>query len=556
MKAVMIPAVPMPATATATHGCPIAAQKVTTPRIPAKDAAPSHSPILPCRMSASAIRVPTRMACSRCSRAPSAICFAKPGTTSSYLSNRSGGGSGPLWECESVTVIGLPAVLGARRCGPPIVEPAAAPCPTPTDDEPGDGSRASGRSLPDPLFFFNALAIRFDGRPEVLANALEVAGETCRPVPGLVPAPRAGTKEIYGERGNDPYAIQRTPKEPTRTERPGNLFRAGLRGRMRFPQRAGPLRRRTLHRPTDRGSRECQPAPRGSRRGAEARFSREASPVDPTGRTGPREFRHGLLERLMKTCFREDPIYADRFSDVRLWSEWSRRTPGFDGADLGIDLVAEERAGRYCAIQCKCYAPKTRISKPHLDSFIAASARDPFTARIVVDTGDAWGPNALKTVKGLTPPCAVLRFGGLFDSPFDWPDLAEQEPEELAFRQPRFDLRPHQQRGVPRCHRRLRDQRPRQAHHGPRHRQGLRGTPRGRTPRRSRGTRPLPRALDQPPRPGDARVGVPEGRPASLRRHLLRHLGRQENRGRLLRGVRRLDAHHPQPAPRLDRPAQ
>ena len=157
------------------------------------------------------------------------------------------------------------------------------------------------------------------------------------------------------------------------------------------------------------------------------------------------EFHKGrLFERLMKTYFREDPIYADRFSDVWLWSEWSRRTPGFDGADLGIDLVAEERARGYCAIQCKCYAPKTRISKPHLDSFIAASARDPFTARIVVDTGDAWGPNAVKTVKGLTPPCSVLRFGGLFDSPFDWPDLAEQEPEDLAFRQLRFELKPHQ----------------------------------------------------------------------------------------------------------------
>ena len=46
------------------------------------------------------------------------------------------------------------------------------------------------------------------------------------------------------------------------------------------------------------------------------------------------------------------------------------------------------------AIQCKCYAPGTQISKPHLDSFIAASARDPFTARIMVDTGDEWGPNA------------------------------------------------------------------------------------------------------------------------------------------------------------------
>ena len=157
------------------------------------------------------------------------------------------------------------------------------------------------------------------------------------------------------------------------------------------------------------------------------------------------EFHKGrLFERLMKTYFREDPIYADRFSNVWLWSEWSRRMPGFGGADLGIDLVAEERTGGYCAIQCKCYSPKTRISKPHLDSFISASAREPFTTRIVVDTGDAWGPNAVKTVKGLTPPCTVLRFGGLFDSPFDWPDLAEQEPEDLSFRQTRFELRPHQ----------------------------------------------------------------------------------------------------------------
>ena len=106
-----------------------------------------------------------------------------------------------------------------------------------------------------------------------------------------------------------------------------------------------------------------------------------------------------LFERLMKTYFGEDPVYKERFSQVWLWSEWPSIQPGFDGADTGIDLVAEEREGGYCAIQCKCYAPGTRISKPHLDSFIAASARDPFTARIMVDTGDEWGPNARKTIE-------------------------------------------------------------------------------------------------------------------------------------------------------------
>ena len=112
---------------------------------------------------------------------------------------------------------------------------------------------------------------------------------------------------------------------------------------------------------------------------------------------------------------------------------------------IGIDLVAEERedAG-YCAIQCKCYAPDTRISKTHLDSFISASAREPFTARIVVDTGDEWGPNAVKTITRLKPACAVLRFDDLATHPFDWPNLVYEQPEALAYRTEPFSLRPHQ----------------------------------------------------------------------------------------------------------------
>ena len=142
-----------------------------------------------------------------------------------------------------------------------------------------------------------------------------------------------------------------------------------------------------------------------------------------------------LFERLMATYFREDPIYRERFSQVWLWRDWvphfnalaarkaadhpeSGSPPRFDLTDTGIDLVAEERDGGWCAIQCKCYAEGTRIGKPHLDSFISASARQPFTARIFVDTGHSWGPIALKSLKGLTPACTVLRFGDLASRPF------------------------------------------------------------------------------------------------------------------------------------------
>ena len=54
----------------------------------------------------------------------------------------------------------------------------------------------------------------------------------------------------------------------------------------------------------------------------------------------------------------------------------TRQAVGHLGQRYGrVDLVAEERGGGFCAIQCKCYALGTQIAKSHLDSFISASAR-------------------------------------------------------------------------------------------------------------------------------------------------------------------------------------
>ena len=152
-----------------------------------------------------------------------------------------------------------------------------------------------------------------------------------------------------------------------------------------------------------------------------------------------------LFERLMKTFFFEDPLYKDRFTNVQLWSEWASERSDFDGRDTGIDLVALEEGGGYCAIQCKCYADDTHISKDHIDSFISASSRKPFSARIIVDTGASWGENAKRTVEGLTPPCTVIRKAQLEDSTVEWPDLSSKSPEDLTYIGPSFELRPHQE---------------------------------------------------------------------------------------------------------------
>jgi len=96
----------------------------------------------------------------------------------------------------------------------------------------------------------------------------------------------------------------------------------------------------------------------------------------------------------MKRFFELDQLYADRFENVWLWNEW----PDRPGPDVGIDLVAEESEGGLCAIQCKFYKPGATISKPQLDSFIAASNRRHFTSRLLVNTGAELGPNARRMI--------------------------------------------------------------------------------------------------------------------------------------------------------------
>ena len=157
------------------------------------------------------------------------------------------------------------------------------------------------------------------------------------------------------------------------------------------------------------------------------------------------EYRKGeLFERLMLTYLTEDPDYKEQFSEVYLYKQWAAQRTDFDANDIGIDLVAKERHGGYCAIQCKCYAEDTRISKPAIDSFIAASASERFTSRLIVDTGGEWGPNALRTIDPIRDKLRIIRYSDLESSPFDWPDLSLQDPEQLTYQQRRFHLKDHQ----------------------------------------------------------------------------------------------------------------
>ena len=151
------------------------------------------------------------------------------------------------------------------------------------------------------------------------------------------------------------------------------------------------------------------------------------------------------FERLMKQYLSVDPLYKERFTDVYLWKEWAALRTEYDGVDIGIDLVARESNGEYCAIQCKCFGEDTRVTKPQIDSFISASAAEVFTKRILVHTSSELGANVRRTIEPLGSNFQVIGYGHLASRPIDWPDLRQEAPEQLDYRPERFSLRPHQQ---------------------------------------------------------------------------------------------------------------
>ena len=135
------------------------------------------------------------------------------------------------------------------------------------------------------------------------------------------------------------------------------------------------------------------------------------------------------FEKITKDFLKTDKLYANRFSRVWLWKEW----PKNDGADTGIDLVAEEqRDSSLCAIQCKCYADDGSISMTAVSTFLAKAASLGIKNKILVYTGERMTNHAMKVLED--SKCQILSQSSFRDSTVDWssyPTLARKNPKSL-----------------------------------------------------------------------------------------------------------------------------
>ena len=125
-----------------------------------------------------------------------------------------------------------------------------------------------------------------------------------------------------------------------------------------------------------------------------------------------------------------------------LWKDWDGRE---NFGDIGIDLVAENVDGGVTAIQCKFYDEHSTIAKEHIDSFISASGRKPFTHRIIVSTTDKWSKNAEKMLEEQRFPVQRMGLQTFRDSNIDWSTYSLDDPgEQQVGYKPHKELRPHQ----------------------------------------------------------------------------------------------------------------
>lgn len=141
------------------------------------------------------------------------------------------------------------------------------------------------------------------------------------------------------------------------------------------------------------------------------------------------------FERLMRRAFEQHPdVYGpQRFKRVWHWLDWPDREKHGYGADVGIDLVAEQTddvGGGLCAIQTKAYAGG-RIDKAAVDSFISASSGSAFSARLLVLTAPLTAP-ARTMIEKAVPRCEVLHRSDLESWPVNWAECLD-DPAQMRF---------------------------------------------------------------------------------------------------------------------------
>lgn len=151
-----------------------------------------------------------------------------------------------------------------------------------------------------------------------------------------------------------------------------------------------------------------------------ATFSEFLASFDPdVGKRG-KQFEH-----FVKWFLKNDPEWATQVDQVWLWDEY----PESWGRDCGIDLVFKHKNGENWAVQAKCYAPTTSITKADVDSFISESNREGIDKRLLIATTDLIGANAKQVCDAQDKKVTRYLLSHFDESDIEYPASLEDLPK-------------------------------------------------------------------------------------------------------------------------------
>ncbi|WP_375637002.1 DEAD/DEAH box helicase [Bartonella sp. AP152HLJHH] len=154
-----------------------------------------------------------------------------------------------------------------------------------------------------------------------------------------------------------------------------------------------------------------------------------------------------VFEDFVTKYLMHDPLHFGRYETVESYYEWATEREGWNKNDIGIDLVAKLRHQEgYVAIQCKFYKADHQISKKDIDSFIAASGKDIFKYRLLVDSTEVeLSDNVNAMIKGQAIPVYRIDLRHMENSRIDWQIFATKK--EVVLKSTK-EPRPHQEEAI------------------------------------------------------------------------------------------------------------
>lgn len=151
-----------------------------------------------------------------------------------------------------------------------------------------------------------------------------------------------------------------------------------------------------------------------------ASFNEFLGSLDPDAGKRGKQFEH-----FVKWFLKNDPEWSTQVDQVWLWDEY----PYSWGRDCGIDLVFKHKNGENWAVQAKCYAPTTSITKADVDSFISESNRDGIEKRLLIATTNLIGANAKQVCDAQDKPVTRFLLSHFEDADIEYPATLDELPK-------------------------------------------------------------------------------------------------------------------------------